>query len=598
MQSITANNKRRRASSSLLSPSAEAPAKKSKLAPEPTDTDVHDATLDVVQEKPVKPVVPGEEDEGDTLMDDDAPAVKTPKGKSKAKATSKNPPITEQFLPWQHNIQIPPKNAFWGIKPITGDPRPHPDQPSARDSNGATNPPMWEDRKFRFKRGSRYVKHFGPGEPLNAENLPDLDQEDLLAITLIDMRPVLKKDPTYPAPRRQPFVYCYDHGVPKDWNNVQAVKGLNDRRGQSINRITLDDPWTKIEREYLAALLTDFPDVSIWELTEKHNDRFMNEDFAATTAFDFSEQSQGRTVESVRHEYVTYKAFYDNGETPTGVRWHTEKSKKGRALHAEKKMQQVFGLPDKKLEDAHDVAQDKAIDDEDGTPKQSAKAVKEATLKKLASQKVKFTMKPKKSLKKYDNEGELDNAPKVPMGEQPKLGGLLELAGAYHPDEVRHSPPHDIPPRSPLSFSDSPLTELGGWTPRSPSLASEDGLTETAVEQAVKDTVDELVDTAVQPAPSFGLGIEIPDSNESQLTTPIEDTQDTKVEHQDAIIQTAQTTVETTTTPTDVDVEVVTSTQETHTQDTSSTIYAIPAPLHATRHVELDEEYDDDDEEL
>jgi hypothetical protein len=636
MQS-TSNNKKRRACSP---PADEAAAKKSKISDvnfvsQAIHTPEADGSHAGVSSKQVEPVV---------MTDDtgnDAPTETTKNGKdkeedmvmaeaeSKPKAT-KNPPVKSCFEPWKPNINIAPKNDFWGIKPKTGDPRPHPDQPSARESNGATNPPMWENRKFRFKRGSRNVKYFGPIEPPNSQALPDLDQEDLLAVQLIDMRIVGKKNP---VPRRQPIVYFYEHGKPKDWNNMQAIKALNDRRGQSIDRVTLDDPWTPTERQYLAALLVESPDASIWELTERHNDRFMGQDFAASTAFGFSELSQGRTVESVRHEYVTYKAAYDNGEAPSRVRWRTDKSKEGKALHAAKKMEAIFGPPDKKLEEAFDAEEDASDSDgEGGTPTKAP--VKKATSTKPQPQK-RGAKKSEKVVDRPKNEGEHRNGLDAPSTAHPKLDALdeelLELAGAYNPDEVRHSAPHYIPPRSPVSFTNSPLTDLGDWSPVPPE--EEERIAQSAIEQVVKETVDELVDAAIEQTAVVGLGIDFSAGNAVEVADEVEVAQQTQVEEQCATtgqthatiemahvhveVEVAQqtqveqqgptpdpahTAIETTHTHAEVGVQVEMATQKTVIQDPStppvpSAIPADHAPLHATRHIDLDEDYDDDEDE-
>ncbi|KAF1935930.1 hypothetical protein EJ02DRAFT_438890 [Clathrospora elynae] len=258
-------------------------------------------------------------------------------------------------------VAIPPPNLFWGMKPLPGGPRPDPVQPSARDSNGATHPPMWEDRKYRFKRGSRYVKYFGPIAPENLNGLPEtLDQEELLVIPLIDMRPKCKKDPT---PRRTPLMYTYG-GKPKDWNHMQSIKALNDRRYQGIDRTTVDAPWTRMEREYLASLLGEFPDASIWDLTEQHNDRFMGKDFVHGTGFPFANLSTGRTVESIRYEYTTYKPAYDQGQAPDMVRFRNDFSTEGKTTRASKRMQNSFGLHSKALELAYDKDIDVDAEDE------------------------------------------------------------------------------------------------------------------------------------------------------------------------------------------------------------------------------------------
>jgi hypothetical protein len=227
------------------------------------------------------------------------------------------------FNTWKSTVTKPESSPFWGTTSRTGDARPHADQPATRSSDAGVNPPLWEDHSFCFKRGSRHVKYFGPFESGGAHGRPDLDQEDLLVIKLMDMGKKSSKDMT---PRRNPIFFAFEHGKPQEWNSMQATKTLNDRRGQAIDRITVDAPWSKTEREYLAALLAETPDASIWGLAECLNEHFMGEDHTAGTAFSCAGMSTGRTVESVRHEYRTYKPVYDNGEAPQSVRWRVDKS--------------------------------------------------------------------------------------------------------------------------------------------------------------------------------------------------------------------------------------------------------------------------------
>ncbi|CAG5139727.1 uncharacterized protein ALTATR162_LOCUS553 [Alternaria atra] len=292
-----------------------------------------------------------------------------PKEGSKAgvsKAKAQKPPVGDGFLPYVHTVDKPPSNPFWGRKPISGDPRPHPDQPSARASNGQTNPPLFENRGYRYKRGTRYVKHHYNLDPHNIELLPqNRDQVDLLPVPLIDKRP--KHPRKDPEPKQIPEVYCYGR-VPKDWQYRQSIKALNDRRYQAIDRVTMDGPWTRIEQHYLASLLQENPDASIWEITELHNDRFMNKDFKENIGFAMGSLSTGRTVESVRYQYTAYKPFYDRGQAPV-VRWRGDKSVEGIALA--KKIPEKFGPPSKAEERAHDKAHGgtEESDDDDDTPK-------------------------------------------------------------------------------------------------------------------------------------------------------------------------------------------------------------------------------------
>ncbi|EUC50026.1 hypothetical protein COCMIDRAFT_32598 [Bipolaris oryzae ATCC 44560] len=320
---------------------------------------------------------------------------------SKSKKTKK-PPVGDGFATFTHNTAIPPANPFWGIKPMPGDPRPDSIQPSARESNGQTNPPLWEDRGYRYKRGSRYVKYFGPIPPSDIDSREqNLDQEALHIVKLIDMRPKSKRDPT---PKRTPTIYCYGK-TPKDWNSMQTIKALNDRRYQAIDRTTMDRPWQRIEREYLASLLRDTPDASIWELTERHNARFMGQDFTEATGFGFANLSSGRTVESVRYEYTTYKPLYDAGKVPEAIRWRGDPSVEGKAVKESGRAERAFGKPSRALEMAHDAAIGREDDDDDDNGEEAN----------ANSSNNSGTANPFKGQEKLNSDDEM----------------LLELAGAY-----------------------------------------------------------------------------------------------------------------------------------------------------------------------
>lgn len=549
---------------------------------------------------------------------DEAPAIEDgarPQAKEnqtdpkKAAKKPKNPPVKEAFTAWTPTVQIPPHNQFWGIKPLPGGPRPHPSQPSARDSGGATNPPMWEDRKYRFKRGSRYVQYFGPIAPSNADDLPEtLDQEELLLIQLIDMRPVSSKDPT---PRRMPTTYHYEQGKPKDWDNMQAVKCLNDRRAQAIERITLDAPWTRVEREYLASLLQEFPDASIWELTERHNERFMDRDFAQSIGFGFTDLSTGRTVESVSHEYKTFKSIYDQGKAPDGARYRNDNSREGKALRAEKVMEKAFGPPNKALEKDWD-AQNGSDDGADGgsdnenvngeaandtakpSPKKSTKPTKRVAPKgsivkpaQKAPPKKRTTKKKSESPVVHSEGGNNPQGePIVPMAEQPKLGDideeLLELAGANHPDEVRHSPSRSLPPDSPDADSPVAWVRPGSRSP-SPHGGEQEPHVDGAATEAVKQIVGKIVDEAVAYA-------------EEQKA--VDEKEETTIEK----VSIAETAVVEVATAENVPVQSSTRTATTTVeQRVVSDAVERRTSIHATRRIDVDEDYDDDtdvDEDL
>ncbi|KAG9189099.1 hypothetical protein G6011_05967 [Alternaria panax] len=276
------------------------------------------------------------------------------------KTKGSKPPVGDGFWPYQHSIAKPPFNRFWGDRPVTGSPRPHFDQPSARVSNGQTDPPLFENRGYRYKRGARYVKHHYTIDPTNMARLPrNRDQEDLLAVPLIDMRPNRRTL----VPKQLPEVYCYGR-KPKDWNCKQSIKALNDRRYQAIDRETMDGPWTEIEREYLAQLIREDPDASILDFTERHNDYFLGNDYKENVGFPVGGLSIGRTVESVRYQYTAYKPYYDRGDTPV-VRWRGDKSAEGIALAKWIVQEENFGKPSKAEQLAHDKAHGGAEDSDD-----------------------------------------------------------------------------------------------------------------------------------------------------------------------------------------------------------------------------------------
>jgi hypothetical protein len=369
------------------------------------------------------------------------PAVESSKAGSSArpikKTKTKAVPIATLFdnatLP---QVPVPKYNDAWGRKPLPGPegPRSHPDQPSARGSDGQTIPALWEDRGHRYQRGNRFVKSFRKGASLAKDAPANHDQENLLSIKLIDMRPKSRKEPT---PRRLPIVYSYEHGRPKDWDNKQAIKALNDRRQQAIDRITVDAAWTNEEREYLAYLFGKFPEASMLEITERFNHRFMD-DFVTRTAFSGDRLSTGRTIESVRSEYLVSQESYNKGETPEKKEL-TDKS--GEVKAAEKRMIEKFGAPDPELIEKFD------------------KHEQEKKAKKLA----KKAQKAKEALEKQSSISDAEEAlevrePYSPQVDIPVLSHedeeeLLKLAGFYSPERVRSStsPP---PSRSPIHQSE------------------------------------------------------------------------------------------------------------------------------------------------
>jgi hypothetical protein len=280
----------------------------------------------------------------------------------------RQPPIETLFERYTLKPDPLPKfNQAWGTTPMPGPdgPKSYPDQPPARTSNAQTIPPLWEDRKFRFQKGARFVKTFRRGEQIPEDAPANLDQQDNLILRLIDMRPKSRKDPT---PRRMPTYYMYQNGQPKNWNNRQVVKALNDRRQQAIDRITMDPPWTDFEREYLADILIDYPNASIKEITERFNWRFKGQDFAKPTAFVWDYLSVGRTIESIRHEYLISKHKYDVGEVPKRKEL-ADRSVAGKA--AGPVGMHVFGKRDKAFD--HDCDDDDSDAEGDAKPQGNKK---------------------------------------------------------------------------------------------------------------------------------------------------------------------------------------------------------------------------------
>ncbi|PVI05114.1 hypothetical protein DM02DRAFT_688079 [Periconia macrospinosa] len=285
-----------------------------------------------------------------------------------SKKGPKAPAVATLFEPraTRGDEDLPEPNEAWGRIPIPGPEGPiaHPDQPSARGSMGQTIPALWEDRKHRFQIGSRFVKSFQPAkskkddeDDINWQG-PLLDQEENLELQLIDMRPRKWKTDTHP--RRQPTYYQWERGAPADWSNKQAIKALNDRQKQAIDRITLDRSWTAEELDVLSAIFRIYPNASILEATERFNWHFAGEGGAARDA-----GIEPRTIESVRAEYLFNQDLYDNGKTPKVVKGRGRQVKK-EAEHGDE--DSSTEKPAKKKKEASKV---KA---EEGKPGPSAKA--------------------------------------------------------------------------------------------------------------------------------------------------------------------------------------------------------------------------------
>lgn len=399
------------------------------------------------------------------------------------------------------------------------------------------------------------------------------------------MRPKSANDP---SPRRVPTTYFYEGGKPKDWNSIQAVKCLNDRRAQAIDRITMDAPWTRIEREYLASLCEEFPDASIWELTERHNARFKGQDFAVSIGFSFAKISQGRTVESVSHEYKTYKPYYNRGEAPGFVRYHNDNSLEGRATRKSRCVEISFGPASKALEKKWD---------EQGSPdaekKVNGDSFAPSRLNKLPKTTEKATRKKRASKKDQVDDHKPKNSSMASMANQPQLEEfdekLLEMAGAYNEDDIRsssHSSSLSSAPSSPL---DSPLdADLAVTLAPSPPNYSPSAIipfpfntvqdVEKTSEQIVREIVGQAIDFAEEQCALKRTHVEvtelIKDDQVSIPETVAESFQEGNI-IQDSVVNTF------------IEVQL-----ETESKEEASPM----VQFQAARNIDVDENYSDDEE--
>jgi hypothetical protein len=361
--------------------------------------------------------------------DDDEDTIEEKADETPKLSKGGKPLIGTLFEPFEYRIKLPPPNDAWGTVPYPDEklgPLPHQGQPSARSSNAGTIPPLWEDRGQKYQVG-RYI---------DKEDGEVIDQEDYLVTKLMNMRKTSRKDPT---PRRLPVIYTYPNGKPKDWNNKQSIKCMNDRKRTAVERNACEPPWMDLEREYFAGLCIEYPNASIKEYAERLNWRFKG-DFMSKTAFfewcptanrKLHEHHPGRTLESVVHEYRTYKHLYDQGIAPQPRREASDKrglkKKDNKKVKTDlEKLIAKFGPPSGKARDEPE-----------------AKAARKArvTCRKMKSAPI---------ILDSDNEAEYDEhwpeaAKEAEAPPQPKLSELeeeaLELVGYYNPEEVSGTVP-------------------------------------------------------------------------------------------------------------------------------------------------------------
>jgi|SRR5690242_1854613 len=224
----------------------------------------------------------------------EASEVKETKKKAKRKAGQG----FEHWTPPRAEEPIPDVQQHWGIIPRPGEPRPSEPQPSARTSNGAIVPSLWEDRKgaVRIKRGSRIINGF--------------DQAENMYLRLMDVRPVSNKNQ---HPRRVAIGYYYQHGMPVDWNDTSALNDLNKALQEAIKANSNKDvPFNTTERGILADIFAKTPEISLWDAAEQFNDQAH-----PIVGSEEGKYPTGRFIESIKHEFSLYKVSYLDGEAPT-----------------------------------------------------------------------------------------------------------------------------------------------------------------------------------------------------------------------------------------------------------------------------------------
>ncbi|KAJ4381483.1 hypothetical protein N0V86_002842 [Didymella sp. IMI 355093] len=238
----------------------------------------------------------------------ESPALKPvkPRAKSKVKITKPKRSTKEAFdkswVPEEaKNDFEPPDQAepHWGIIPRSMNYRPTEPQPSAKESDAKVMPPLWEDRKgdVRLQGPTRYIE--------------DYDQAHHMYLRLMDQR----CDSGSVKPRRRPIHYWYKAGgMLLEWDNPDALNDLNKGLKGAIRTNSHEPAWQPNERAALAGICIANRDASIWDIAIIFNDEIHS---LAEGKTEEAGYPSGRTIESVRHEYLCYKSLYESGNAPT-----------------------------------------------------------------------------------------------------------------------------------------------------------------------------------------------------------------------------------------------------------------------------------------
>ncbi|KAF1931352.1 uncharacterized protein M421DRAFT_90417 [Didymella exigua CBS 183.55] len=207
------------------------------------------------------------------------------------------------FTPWRPAIAeqpIPECERHRGIIPRPNSEAPNVDRPSAHESNGAVLPPLWQDLKgaILVKHGDRFIEGY--------------DQVNYLFIQLMNLRTKGSK-PNEQEPKRDPITYICHHGMPY-WTNPSALNVANKAIQYQIKKNSHEEPWSNDEREQLATIFREKPDISLLSAAKIFNYRVCPSERQKRGAYPI-----GRFAESIQHEYRIYKATYNLGQAPVLV---------------------------------------------------------------------------------------------------------------------------------------------------------------------------------------------------------------------------------------------------------------------------------------